>query len=110
MACAASRPLAREQALERLAALVEGYRDGQVRPLRFFPKPASKLVGGSIAAARGAWRGHKAPGDKDKASYRLAFRGEPDPLDEEFETRARAVFEPLQGGSDWREASAEVVQ
>lgn len=102
-------PLPPAQAREQLAVLVEGYRDGLSQPLRFFPKPASKLVvGGSVSAARGAWRGHKAPGDKDKPSYRLAFRGDPDPLNEEFERRARSVFEPLQAASAWREGLAEV--
>ncbi|WBY02823.1 exodeoxyribonuclease V subunit gamma [Ramlibacter tataouinensis] len=101
-------PLDQQQASQQLATLVEGYRDGLSQPLRFFPKPASKLVGGSLAAALNAWRGHKAPGDKDKASYRLAFRGDPDPLNEEFEAHAKAVFEPLQAGSTWREWNVEV--
>lgn len=99
-------PLPRAQSLDQLTALLEGYREGLSLPLRFFPKPASKLVGGSISAARGAWRGHTSPGDRDKASYRLAFRGEPDPLDETFEDLARSVFEPLRDGSEWQEEPA----
>lgn len=99
--------LPHEQARAQLAALLEGYREGLSQPLRFFPRPAGALVARSMSAARGAWRGHAGPGDKDKPSYRLAFRGDPDPLDEEFEDLARAVFEPLLGGSEWREWTAE---
>jgi hypothetical protein len=50
-----------------------------------------------IAVARVKWEGHSftgAPGECEDPYFDLCFRNV-DPLDEEFQQTARAVFEPL---------------
>ena len=100
-------PLVR--APEFLAGLLDLYWKGLTRPLRFFPQTAlayadavlKQEAGRSkqepIEVARLSWEGssfRKTPGECEDAYFDLCFRGV-DPLDEEFEQTARAVFEPL---------------
>ncbi len=102
------RALPPEQAIVHLQALVADYRQGLCEPLRFIPKPAWKRVTQSASAARNAWQGNDfAAGDKDKPAGRLAFRGDPDPLDARFEAQARALFEPALAASQLRPLGAE---
>ena len=71
-------------------------RRGLRAPLHFFPKSAWEYVtnGENHSAARAKWSGGRFPESGD-AAYRLALRGHADPLDDEFDECARAVFEPL---------------
>ncbi len=100
-------PLA--QAQEFLAGLLDLYWKGLTRPLKFFPQTAwaytdavlKQEAGRSrqepIAVARVKWEGHSftgAPGECEDSYFDLCFRNA-DPLDEEFQQTARAVFEPL---------------
>jgi exodeoxyribonuclease V gamma subunit len=81
-----------------LAELLALYRQGLMRPLRFFPRSAWAFMEGheSLSRARAAWRGApQRPGEGEDAGYRLALRGCADPLDEEFVRCARVVFGPL---------------
>ena len=90
-------PVADAQPL--LAALLALYREGLRRPLHFFPKSAWSYVvnGESLAKADSTWRSSRfnAFGEDRDAAYRLALRGQDDPLDAEFERCAAAVFAPL---------------
>lgn len=87
---------------ERLAALLELYRQGLRWPLRFFPRSAwayaqalGKPKADPLAAARGQWEGGDFVwGEGRDPYYRLAFR-DLDPLDEVFSGLAAAVFQPL---------------
>ena len=91
--------LSREEATERLTALLEIYWRGQSRPLPFFPitsfefaTPRKSTVS-PLRRARGKWRGgpFTEGGERDHPAYRLCF-GDRDPLDAEFESLALAVF------------------
>jgi exodeoxyribonuclease V gamma subunit len=99
------------QAPELLASLLDLYWKGLAKPLRFFPQTAwayadaaLKQEGGRsrqepIAVARVKWEGHPFTGAPDECEdpyFDLCFRNT-DPLDDEFEQTARAVFEPLLG-------------
>ena len=109
-------PLAR--APEFLAVLLDLYWQGLARPLKFFPQTAmayanavmKEAAGRSkqepIEVARLSWKGSpfsKAPAECQDAYFDLCFRNT-DPLDEEFQQTARAVFEPLLG--ELKEAEA----
>jgi exodeoxyribonuclease V gamma subunit len=109
-------PLAR--APEFLAGLLDLYWKGLSRPLKFFPQTAwaytdamlKQEAGRSrqepLDAARVKWEGHSfsgAPGECQDPYFDLCFRNI-DPLDEEFQQTARAVFEPLL--SEVKEAEA----
>jgi exodeoxyribonuclease V gamma subunit len=100
-------PLA--QAQEFLAGLLDLYWKGLTRPLKFFPQTAwayteamlKQEAGRSrqepMVVARAKWEGHSftgAPGECGDPYFDLCFRNV-DPLDEEFQQTARAVFEPL---------------
>jgi exodeoxyribonuclease V gamma subunit len=100
-------PLAR--APELLAGLLDLYWKGLTTPLKFFPQTAwayadavlKQEAGRSrqepIGVARVKWEGHSftgAPGECEDPYFDLCFRNV-DPLDEEFQQTARAVFEPL---------------
>jgi exodeoxyribonuclease V gamma subunit len=91
-------------ASERLSALVTLYREGQTRPLPFFPKSAwayaeawdEAEAGKAIKAARKKWEvGYSGYGESTGSAYALALRGVADPLDDEFEGCARGVFLPF---------------
>jgi exodeoxyribonuclease V gamma subunit len=92
-----------------LASLLDLYWKGLTTPLKFFPQTAwayadaaLKQEGGRskqspIAAARVRWERHPftgAPGECEDPYFDLCFRNT-DPLEEEFEQTARAVFGPL---------------
>ncbi|HET6492224.1 MAG TPA: exodeoxyribonuclease V subunit gamma, partial [Burkholderiales bacterium] len=85
--------------LEKLMAL---YWTGLQRPLRLFPQSAQAYIDkdASIDAARRAWlySDHKY-GEGADPYYRLAFRG-CDPLDDEFEGLAAAVFGPMKAAME----------
>jgi exodeoxyribonuclease V gamma subunit len=92
-----------------LASLLDLYWQGLTKPLKFFPQTAwayadavlKQEAGRSrqepMAVARVKWEGHPftgAPGECEDPYFDLCFRNT-DPLDEEFQATARAVFEPL---------------
>jgi exodeoxyribonuclease V gamma subunit len=85
-----------DDARARLAALLALYRRGLRAPLHFFPKSAWTYMknGESDSMARQKWSDGKFP-ERDDPAYRLALRGQHDPLDAEFKECARALFEPL---------------
>lgn len=83
-----------------LADLLRIYRTGLTQPLHFFPKASLAYVegGGDLLAAAGAFRPYgdaAAWSESHDPAVRLALRGIDDPLDGQFETLARVVFEPL---------------
>ena len=97
------------EAPELLAGLLDLYWKGLATPLKFFPQTswayadaALKQEGGRsrqepIGVARLKWEGNphrKTPGECEDPYFDLCFRNT-DPLDEEFQQTARAVFEPL---------------
>ncbi len=85
-----------------LADLVGLYAAGISRPLPFFRKAAwayaEKDGRQKLAAARRKWRGgfagKSAPEERD-IWHSLAWRGVPDPLDDEFAASAALVFHPI---------------
>ncbi|MFI4889367.1 MAG: exodeoxyribonuclease V subunit gamma [Steroidobacterales bacterium] len=87
-----------------LAQLLAIYAQGLTQPVHFFPKSAwaYALGGERLVKATGEWRvtTHHPYGEAGDVAYQLAFRGRPEPLDEEFCRLARAVFEPLIGHCD----------
>jgi exodeoxyribonuclease V gamma subunit len=82
-----------------LAELLAIYRQGLQEPVHFLPKSAWKYCQEShrISAARKEWR----PDEYNKfaestdPAYTLAFRGQPEPLGDEFQRLARLVYGPL---------------
>ena len=94
------RAIARQE-LEKLVAL---YNRGLSSVLHFFPKSSldyadalnrGKAPHDAMRAARNAWAGNDyAPGENRDPYYTLCFRGH-DPLDAEFETLSREIFDPL---------------
>jgi len=102
-------PLA--QAREILAGLLELYWKGLTAPLKFFPQTSwayaeavrAREAGESkrdpADVARLSWEGNPrggVPGECEDAYFDLCFRSV-DPLDEEFQQAALAVFAPLLG-------------
>lgn len=83
----------------QLQQLLRLYRRGLSRPLPFFPKSAWEYIDNSenIRAALNRWTTsmYRQHGEDSDPAYRLALRGNPDPLDGEFETVARLVYLPL---------------
>jgi exodeoxyribonuclease V gamma subunit len=92
-----------------LAGLLQLYWQGLTRPLKFFPRTAWAYAEAALKLessqskqdpanlARLTWDGNpftSAPGESKDAYFDLCFR-DLDPLDEEFQHTARAVFEPL---------------
>ncbi len=94
--CFRLAPVPAAEAQACLAGLLALYRDGLTQPLPFFPKSAWAYVrdGGGLRAARKRWSEGDYP-EQGEAAYRLALRGQPDPLDERFETIAAQVLGPL---------------
>jgi exodeoxyribonuclease V gamma subunit len=92
------QPLTAEQARARLADLLDLYREGLCRPVHFFPRTARTLLeSGAWSKVRARWEGappHQRGESRDPA-WRLALRGQPDPLDAEFERLASRVLGPL---------------
>lgn len=91
-----------EDAQERLARLVEIYRDGQRQPLFFMPKSSLEFAQAEhagkdpFAAAARAWKSGWRDGEDAQPEYRLAFRGIADPLGAaSFAELAREVCGPL---------------
>ncbi|MEO8133278.1 MAG: exodeoxyribonuclease V subunit gamma, partial [Betaproteobacteria bacterium] len=85
-------------AKEQLAELLSLYRAGLNRPLHFFPKSAWKFIESrNLGHARSKWYSTRQyPWGEDRdAAYRLALRGVPDPIDDQFEDLASLVFAPL---------------
>jgi exodeoxyribonuclease V gamma subunit len=102
-------PLAR--APELLARLLDLYWKGLTTPLKFFPQTAWAYIeavlkqeaGRSrqdpLGVARAKWEGNpyqQVPGECEDPYFDLCFRNS-QPLDDEFQQTARAVFEPLLG-------------
>ena len=90
---------------EILAELLELYWQGLRQPLKFFPQTSlafaeAKLNGKAknpLSNARSKWLGNQftgAVGEGNDDCYDLCFRGV-EPLDEEFQQIALAVYEPL---------------
>jgi exodeoxyribonuclease V gamma subunit len=94
------RAIARQE-LEKLVTL---YDRGLSSVLHFFPKSSldyadalnrGKAPHDAMRAAHNAWAGNDyAPGENTDPYYTLCFRGH-DPLDAEFETLSREIFDPL---------------
>ena len=83
------------EAAEILGSLLGLYRRGLQEPLHFFAKSAWIYhLSGSLANARAKWRPNygEARGESEDAAYRLAFRGQDDPIDVKFEESTRIVF------------------
>jgi exodeoxyribonuclease V gamma subunit len=98
-----------DDAPEILAGLLDLYWKGLTRPLRFFPQTAWAYAEAALKqesgrskqdpsnVARTSWEGNpftKVPGECGDAYFDLCFRNV-DPLDQEFQQMARAVFGPL---------------
>jgi exodeoxyribonuclease V gamma subunit len=82
----------------RLTDLVSLYREGMMQPVHFFPKSARALIdSGSFREARQVWRStrHQPWGEDRDPAWRLALRGNPEPLDSSFRALAVRVFGPL---------------
>jgi exodeoxyribonuclease V gamma subunit len=79
-----------------LQSLLVLYRQGLREPLHFFPKSAWEYIthGGNLGKARAKWSpGHaRARGEDENAAYRLALRGQANPIDAAFEVCALTVF------------------
>ena len=79
--------------------LLRCYRAGLGRPLHFFPKSAWALMSnnGNRAKAYGRWQSSKQRphGEGGDPYYRLALRGEADPLAGEFAELAQGIYGPL---------------
>ena len=94
-------PIARDDALERLAPWIERYREGMRAPLHFFPRAAWAWFDGRHRddpneAARRAWHGSRYGWpERDNAYYRKVF-GATDPIDDAFEDIVRALLLPAQ--------------
>jgi len=95
-----------EESTQFLAQLLEFYWAGLREPLRFFPRSSfayaeaikrQKEPEVALREARKAWERQPfsaAPAEGEDLYNKLAF-GDGDPLDEAFETLAKAVLEPL---------------
>ncbi len=92
-------PCDRDQARQLLKDLLLLYRTGLNAPLHFFPLSARAFIesNGNIGAARRKWESDSAwqRSESDDVFYRLALRGQADPLDDGFADCARRVMEPM---------------
>jgi exodeoxyribonuclease V gamma subunit len=90
---------------EHLRVLLAAYREGQTRPLHFFPQTSlvffrclqagKKTAADCVDAARREWDGGDFKrGESDDPYHRLVF-GREDPLDERFTELARSIYAPL---------------
>lgn len=88
-----------DDARAQLGVLLALYRVGLTQPLHFFPKSAWVWLvnGGSTFKAGQKWSGGGKPefGERNDPAIRLAFRGLPDPLDNDFFDNAARVLSPL---------------
>ncbi len=88
-----------ENAREELGNLLAVYRSGLLKPVHFFPKSAWAYCtsSGTLRKAQEKWINDRDYNRSESAnlSYQLALRGVADPLDEEFCSISRMVFDPL---------------
>ena len=102
-------PIPVQQARAAIDHLMELYQEARFRPLPFGPRTSSAIFEAvrkgqdPQEAARVEWDGNHfgLPGESDKASAQLSWRGQDPftgPVLEEWHQLARAVFEPL---IDW---------
>lgn len=80
-----------------LSDLLDLYREGMTRPLRFFPETSWQFVQGSQAKAEAAWRGDQwrgITGECGNPSVSLCFDGE-EPWGDEFLQLAERIYGPL---------------
>lgn len=79
--------------------LLHLYRRGLSEPLHFFPKSAWQYMraGRRLGEAAARWRSspQRPHGEDSDPAYRLALRGQADPLDAEFVACATSVFAAL---------------
>jgi exodeoxyribonuclease V gamma subunit len=82
-----------------LRQLVGIYRRGLAEPVHFFPKSAWAYCHGEhqVSKALQEWRvtAERPYGESGDVAYQLAFRGRPEPIDEDFRRLAEAVYDPL---------------
>jgi exodeoxyribonuclease V gamma subunit len=78
--------------LQQLLAL---YRRGLCEPLHFYPRTSWAFQQGGYGAARAAWQSTHTWAEGEDPAYQLALRGIDEALDEQFETLARTIYEPL---------------
>ncbi|CAN5483767.1 exodeoxyribonuclease V subunit gamma [soil metagenome] len=108
-------PVAREKSDEHLRALLELYTRGLSEPLRFFPRSSLAFVEqmlkpkgkqSPLERAQAKWRKSPEPWEPDRGErpeaddphFSLVFRNMAEPLDDEFQQLALAVFLPLLKG------------
>lgn len=104
-------------AQDHLVTLITLYRDGQTRPLPFFPKSAWAYVDAwdeadppkALKAAKKKWEvGYSGYGESTDSAYALALRGVTEALDDDFERCAKAVFLPFKEIVAMEEGMAEI--
>lgn len=93
-----------DNARTHLDDLINLYRQGQQKPLKLMPQTAYAYAYAqalatekpAMTAANKAWqKDHYNHGEEDDDVYRIAFRGDPTPLDNEFVTLAETIYRPL---------------
>jgi exodeoxyribonuclease V gamma subunit len=87
-----------------LTELVAIYRQGLVEPVHFFPRSAWTYCQHDhrIAKARAVWRANDYTtfAESRDPAYALAFRGQPEPLGDQFHRLASTVYDPLMAHVD----------
>jgi exodeoxyribonuclease V gamma subunit len=86
-----------DHAADILTDLLDLYRDGMTRPLRFFPETSWALVKAGLTKAEAAWQGDQwrsLPGERDNQAVAFCF-GDEEPWGEEFSRLAERVYGPL---------------
>jgi len=86
-----------EHAATVLSNLLELYREGMKRPLRFFPETSWHLLQGGQPKAETSWRGDQRlglPGECNNQAVVLCFGGE-EPWGEELSALAERIYGPL---------------
>jgi exodeoxyribonuclease V gamma subunit len=82
-----------------LGDLLAIYRQGLTEPVHFFPNSSWKYCqeGHRISMARKEWRAdeYRVFAESADPAYALAFRGQPEPLGDDFQRLASVVFDPL---------------
>jgi exodeoxyribonuclease V gamma subunit len=80
-----------------LAKLLEWYWRGLQLPLRFFPASSLEFASsGSLDKARKKWEsGFNFTGEEEDPHFRLCFEQEEDPLNEDFQSLAMELLDPL---------------
>jgi exodeoxyribonuclease V gamma subunit len=82
-----------------LRDLLTIYRQGLTEPMPFFPRSAWKYCHADhrMSEARKEWQAndYKIYAESSDPAYALAFRGQPEPLGEEFRRLASALYDPL---------------